>query len=155
MSWERIKAFRKRLERAKIAVENETREFMRMLRRQKWKMLGVALLILSLSGYAILQSELYAPYPRYNKLDMLVRFMAKAYCSCHFIMQQSDDYCREYVTEKVPLLGTTIASTTMARIRVVKTDGKDGYIRLVKVTALGISEARAADLGRRGCRLLP
>lgn len=68
---------------------------------------------------------------------ILPGFTAKEYCSCRFVMGQSDGYCRGYVAQWLPISGIAVDEA-----------GK-------KVTARGTGVLRSARWlsAREGCRL--
>lgn len=64
-------------------------------------------------------------------------FTAKEYCSCRYVMQMPEDYCRGYVQQWLP---ATLADDPLAR--------------RVSATGLGVTRSAAWLGGREGCRLL-
>lgn len=65
-------------------------------------------------------------------------YTAKEYCSCRYVVLNSADYCRVYVSQYVPSTLTDDAAN-----------------KRVTASGLGRSSVAAWQDERRGCRLLP
>ncbi len=70
--------------------------------------------------------------------DILSAYSAKEYCSCRYVMEQPEEYCRSYVKQYLPL--SSLLDDPAQR----------------RVTASGLGRRNSAQwLGlRQGCRLL-
>ncbi|MCP6690690.1 amidase [Pseudomonas donghuensis] len=94
------------------------------------------LLVLALlaGGWAWYERQALADFP-----GILSAYSAKEYCSCRYVMNFDEHYCRGYVRQYLPL----------SRL------DEDAQQRLVSAAGLG-GENRAQWQGpREGCRLLP
>ncbi len=41
-------------------------------------------------------------------------YYAKEYCSCHFVMKQSADYCHKHASQVIPIKGMSIDEANMS-----------------------------------------
>ena len=65
-------------------------------------------------------------------------YTAKEYCSCRYVMNNSEEYCRGYVKQYVPSTLT-----------------EDPQRKMVHATGLGQSSSASWQGPRQGCRLNP
>ena len=73
-----------------------------------------------------------------HDLELLTRYKAKDFCSCMFVMQRDEDYCRDW----------TVASPNLASIKVDKEE------RTVTTQAIHYWSATARYTGQKtGCTL--
>ncbi len=73
-----------------------------------------------------------------HDLELLTRYKAKDFCSCMFVMQRDEDYCRDW----------TVASPNLASIKVNEED------RTVTTQAIHYWSATARYTGAKtGCAL--
>ena len=93
--------------------------------------IGLALLLL-LTTFVAFSWTRIAAFP-----GILPAFTAKEYCSCRFVMGQSDEYCRGYVQQWLPI----------SKIRV------DEVARTVTARGTGVTRAARWLSPREGCRL--
>jgi hypothetical protein len=89
-------------------------------------------LLLLLAAFIAFNWTRVAAFP-----GILPAFTAKEYCSCRFVMGQSDEYCRGYVKQWLPISAITVDEAAKA------------------VTARGTGLSRTARWlsPREGCRL--
>ncbi|WP_413794405.1 MULTISPECIES: amidase [unclassified Pseudomonas] len=101
------------------------------MRRQILLTLLSALLI-ALFGWVWLERVALRAFP-----DIISAYTAKEYCSCRYVMQQSAEYCRDYVKQSVPTSDFLETPETK------------------RVTVSGLGRSNSAQwLGeRQGCRL--
>ncbi|PRA45903.1 MULTISPECIES: amidase [Pseudomonas] len=71
--------------------------------------------------------------------DILSAYTAKEYCSCRYVVGQSQAYCQGYVKQYLPLSGLV----------------DDAEQKRVTASGLGRSNTAAWIGSRQGCRLLP
>lgn len=93
----------------------------------------LSLLLLGLIGaWVALNWTRVAAFP-----GILPAFTAKEYCSCRFVMGQSDEYCRGYVEQWLPYSTLTV----------------DEPARQVTATGTGVTRTARWRSRREGCRL--
>ena len=68
---------------------------------------------------------------------ILPGFYAKEFCSCRFVMQQNDGYCRVYARQWLPISSLTV----------------DEAARRITVTGLLVTRSARWISDREGCRL--
>ena len=71
--------------------------------------------------------------------DILSAYTAKEYCSCRYVVGQSQAYCQGYVKQYLPLSGLV----------------DDAEQKRVTASGLGRSNTAVWIGSRQGCRLLP
>ncbi|MDE1163916.1 MAG: amidase [Pseudomonas sp.] len=103
-----------------------------MIRNHPWRSLLLLVLLSALAWTWAERRELQA-FP-----GILSAYSAKEFCSCRYVMEQSDGYCRSYVKQYLPL-----------------SELRDDPAR-ARVVARGLGQTRTAVwIGpRQGCRLI-
>ncbi len=68
-------------------------------------------------------------------VDILVGFAAKETCSCAFVVEQADEYCREFgklgglnVDSTIDRAARTVSSTFQGASRIARVDGSGGCV---------------------------
>ena len=92
------------------------------------------LLTVPLLGWGWQERVALAAFP-----DILSAYTAKEYCSCRYVAGQSDQYCRGYVKQYLPLSELQ----------------DDAGQKRVTASGLGRSNTAVWTGARQGCRLLP
>lgn len=103
------------------------------VRRRPLLTLFLVLLALVL-GWGWQQRVALAAFP-----DILSAYTAKEYCSCRYVVGQSQAYCQGYVKQYLPLSGLV----------------DDAEQKRVTASGLGRSNTAVWIGSRQGCRLLP
>ena len=120
--------------------------------------LAASLLFLKLGKH-----DIRATY-EHDKLSLLARFVAKEYCTCLFVHEQTEAYCDDYIGTEIPLLGVrfntswiTSYSVASPKISQAKTTAspEEVFQRSVRASALYFAKAEARYYGEKGCRLEP
>lgn len=91
-------------------------------------------LLASVLGWGWQQRLALAAFP-----DILSAYTAKEYCSCRYVVGQSQAYCQGYVKQYLPLSGLV----------------DDAEQKRVTASGLGRSHTAVWIGSRQGCRLLP
>ena len=99
---------------------------------RRWTGRIVLALLLLLAAFLALNWTHIAAFP-----GILPAFTAKEYCSCRFVMGQTDAYCRGYVQQWLPI----------SAIRI------DEAARLVTARGTGVTRSARWLSPREGCRL--
>ena len=89
-------------------------------------------LLLLLAAFIALNWTRIAAFP-----GILPAFTAKEYCSCRFVMAQSDDYCRGYVKQWLPISEIAVDEPT----------------HTVTTRGTGVTRSARWRSPREGCRL--
>lgn len=127
-----------------------------MNRRQTFalKLAVILALCLGIFGVRHFRKDIRSRYA-YDKISILARFMAKEYCSCRFVVGQSEAYCHDFITAEIPLLGMRLRTTSLARVKVIPGPGIEEYENAVIARALLFTKAEARYTRHQGCLLQP
>ncbi len=93
----------------------------------------------------------------FHKLEMLPRFAAKEYCSCLYVVQQTEGYCLDFINPKVRLGGRSIHLNWLVRTEIVgpKSAANDPINpKSTRSSVLGFYPATAQFDPNNGCRLV-
>ena len=103
------------------------------VRRRPFATVGV-FLVIALLGWIWQERVALWAFP-----DIISAYTAKEYCSCRYVVGQSQEYCQGYVKQYLPLSGLI----------------DDAEQKRVTASGLGRSHTAVWIGTRQGCRLLP
>ena len=110
--------------------------------------LAIALTLTTLT-YRTLSPSPPSPYD-YTEWEMLPRFVAKEFCSCLYIVEQSPSYCHDYVVgTKVNLAGFLRIKTSWLASPQIEKEKKE-----IQSSFLGFFTTKAQFHPDHGCRLV-
>lgn len=127
---------------------------MKHLEAFRLKLLLVTVFALAIVALWLTHRDIRSKY-RYDKLAVLARFAAKDYCTCRYVIGQTDEYCREYVDAEIPLLGFRVKLGWTTKISTRPVANESGYTAVVNTRSLLAATAEARYYGEAGCRLEP
>lgn len=120
---------------------------------KKWRkkiLILSASLVIGIAAFVYFAGSVQSSKYDYTKLEMLPRFSAKEFCSCLFVVGQTEDYCREYINPKFNLGGLTIKLSWLVSTFVESNTTK----KLTRSQVLGWYTAKAQYDPEQGCRLV-